>query len=79
MDDVGLLAERLNAPVLTTFKAKGQVADDHPPAAGFLGRSGTPVASWFMNECDPIIALGASFSNHTGITPKSPNWPSAGL
>jgi len=25
-----------------------------------------------MNECDLIIALGASFSNHTGITPKRP-------
>jgi pyruvate oxidase len=41
-------------------------------AAGVLGRSGTPVASWFMNECDLIIALGASFSNHTGITDKRP-------
>ena len=72
MGEVVALAERLNAPVLTTFKAKGQVADRHPLAAGVLGRSGTPVASWFMNECDLIIALGASFSNHTGITPKRP-------
>ncbi len=66
------LAESLNAPVLTTFKAKGQIADDHPLAAGVLGRSGTPIASWFMNECDLILAFGASFSNHTGITPKKP-------
>lgn len=66
------LAEALNAPVLTTFKAKGQIPDAHPLAAGVLGRSGTPVASWFMNECDLILAFGASFSNHTGITPKRP-------
>ena len=66
------LAEALGAPVLTTFKAKGQVPDDHPLAAGVLGRSGTMVASWFMNECDLILAFGASFSNHTGITPKKP-------
>ena len=72
MEDVLRLAERLNAPVLTTFKAKGQISDQHPLAAGVLGRSGTPIASWFMNECDLIIALGASFSNHTGITPKRP-------
>jgi pyruvate oxidase len=72
MDDVITLAERLNAPVLTTFKAKGQISDHHPLAAGVLGRSGTPVASWFMNECDLIIAFGSSFSNHTGITPKRP-------
>jgi thiamine pyrophosphate-dependent acetolactate synthase large subunit-like protein/nitrite reductase/ring-hydroxylating ferredoxin subunit len=72
MDDVIGLAERLNAPVLTTFKAKGQIPDQHPLATGVLGRSGTPVASWFMNECDLILAFGTSFSNHTGITPKRP-------
>ena len=72
MDDVIELAEQLNAPILTTFKAKGQISDHHPLAAGVLGRSGTPVASWFMNECDLILALGSSFSNHTGITPKRP-------
>jgi len=72
MSDVIALADRLSAPVLTTFKAKGQIADSHPLAAGVLGRSGTPVASWFMNECDLILAVGSSFSNHTGITPKRP-------
>lgn len=66
------LAERLGAPVLTTFKGKGLIADSHPHAAGVLGRSGTPIASWFMNESDLIIALGSSFSNHTGIEPKKP-------
>ena len=66
------LAETLGAPVLTTFKAKGLVPDDHPNAAGVLGRSGTPIASWFMNEADLIIALGASFSNHTGIERSKP-------
>ena len=52
MADVVALAERLGAPVVTTFKAKGQISDKHPLAAGVIGRSGTPVASWFMNECD---------------------------
>ncbi len=63
------LAEHLGAPVITTFKAKGQIADDHPLACGVLGRSGTPIASWFMNESDALLVLGASFSNHTGIYP----------
>ncbi|MGI9422757.1 MAG: thiamine pyrophosphate-dependent enzyme [Hyphomicrobiaceae bacterium] len=70
MADVIALAEKLNAPVLTTFKAKGQISDRHPLAAGVLGRSGTPIASWFMNECDLILALGTSFSNHTGVDPN---------
>ncbi|MGQ0719643.1 MAG: thiamine pyrophosphate-binding protein [Pseudonocardiales bacterium] len=70
--EVRLLAERLTAPVLTTFKAKGLVPDTHPLGAGVLGRSGTPVASWLMNESDLLIVIGASFSNHTGIAPYKP-------
>ena len=66
-DEVRALAERLGAPVLTTFKAKGLIPDTHPLGAGVLGRSGTPVASWLMNEADLLIVIGASFSNHTGI------------
>jgi pyruvate oxidase len=67
MTAVIALAERLGAPVITTFKAKGQIPDDHPLACGVLGRSGTPVASWVMNEADLLLVFGASFSNHTGI------------
>ena len=67
--DVIALAEVMGAPVATTFKGKGLIPDDHPNAAGVLGRSGTPIASWFMNECDVILALGSSFANHTGIEP----------
>ena len=67
--EVVALAEQLGAPVLTTFKAKGLVPDTHPLGAGVLGRSGTPVASWLMNEADLLVVVGASFSNHTGIAP----------
>ena len=58
--------------MLTTFKAKGLVPDTHPLGAGVLGRSGTPVASWLMNESDLLLVVGASFSNHTGIAPYKP-------
>ena len=66
------LAERLGAPVLTTFRAKGLVPDTHPLGAGVLGRSGTPAASWLMNESDLLLVVGASFANHTGIAPYKP-------
>jgi pyruvate oxidase len=72
MDAVTALAEKLDCPVITTFKAKGQISDRHPLGCGVLGRSGTPIASWFMNESDLMLVFGASFSNHTGITPKIP-------
>ncbi|MDJ0922472.1 MAG: thiamine pyrophosphate-binding protein [Henriciella sp.] len=72
MGSVIELAERLNAPIATTFKAKGQIADAHPLAAGVMGRSGTPIASWFMNEADLLLVFGASFSDHTGIYEGTP-------
>ena len=72
MSSIIALAEKLNCPVLTTFKAKGQISDHHRLGCGVLGRSGTPIASYFMNESDLLLVIGASFSNHTGITPKKP-------
>ena len=72
MPEVIALAEKLNCPVLTTFKGKGLIADSHPLGCGVLGRSGTPIASWFMNEADLLVVFGASFSNHTGITSYKP-------
>src|SRR5690242_12727464 len=72
IDEVVQLAEHLHAPIVTTFKAKGIVPDDHPLACGVLGRSGTPVASWFMNESDLLLVFGASFANHTGIAAYKP-------
>lgn len=72
MDAIIQWAEKLHCPVMTTFKAKGQISDSHPLGCGVLGRSGTPIASYFMNEADLLLVIGASFSNHTGITPKKP-------
>ena len=72
MGEVTALADVLDAPVLTTFKAKGQISDRHPLGCGVLGRSGTPVASWMMNESDLLIVFGASFANHTGIAEYKP-------
>ena len=70
MDDIAALAEKLKAPIVTTFKAKGILPDSHAHAGGVLGRSGTPIASYFMNEADWLLVFGASFSNHTGIETK---------
>jgi len=72
MKEIIAFAERLKCPIMTTFKGKGLISDHHSLGCGVLGRSGTPIASWFMNEADLLLVIGASFSNHTGITPKMP-------
>ena len=66
-NEVAALAEQIDAPVITTFKAKGLIPDDHPLACGVVGRSGTPIASAVMTKADALLVLGASFSNHSGI------------
>ncbi len=72
MAAVVAFAEHVGAPIVTTFKAKGLIGDHHPLGCGVLGRSGTPVASWFMNESDLLVVFGASFSDHTGIASYKP-------
>lgn len=71
-DAVISFAEHVDAPIITTFKAKGLVGDDHPLACGTLGRSGIPVASQTMARSDCLLVLGASFSNHTSIATYVP-------
>ncbi|MGI9611067.1 MAG: thiamine pyrophosphate-binding protein [Acidimicrobiia bacterium] len=70
--EIAALAQRIDAPVITTFKAKGSISDHHPLGCGVLGRSGTPVGSSMMGGADCLLVLGASFSNHTGISEKKP-------
>jgi len=61
------LAERIDAPLITTFKAKGVISDSHPLACGVVGRSGTPLPAAMMARADAMLVLGASFSNHSGL------------
>lgn len=72
MKSITQFAEHLNLPIITTFKGKGLIPDNHPLACGVLGLSGTPIASWFMSESDLLIVFGASFSKHTGIIKDRP-------
>ena len=72
ISDIVALAAAIDAPMATTFKGKGLIADQHPLACGVLGRSGTPIASWFMNEADALLTFGVSFANHTGIASYKP-------
>ena len=78
------LAERLGAPVATTFKAKGLISDDHPFGCGVLGRSGTPIASLVHERERPASSPSAPRSRTTPASPTtsrssrsiSTRWPS---
>lgn len=72
MEEVEALAEKINAPILTTFKAKGLISDYGELGAGVLGRSGTSVASNLMADSDLLVVFGATFAAHTGIDPDKP-------
>ena len=66
------LAERIKAPILTTFRAKGILPEDNPWVIGILGNVGSPHARNLVNESDLVITLGVGFSKYTNVpTDKS--------
>ncbi len=64
------LAERINAPIVTTYRAKGVVPEDHELALGALGDVGTPMARRFVKAADLLLVFGSSFSEKTNIPQK---------
>jgi len=54
--DVTALAERLGAAVLTTYKAKGALPEDHPRWAGIL--TGGEIERPVLERSDAVLALG---------------------
>ena len=63
------LAEKLQAPVVTTLRAKGILPDANEWLAGVHGELGTPHALMLVLKSDLVIACGMSFSGHTNIPP----------
>jgi thiamine pyrophosphate-dependent acetolactate synthase large subunit-like protein len=57
-DQLKALAELVNAPVVTTLKAKGAFPENHPL---FVGVRGDHVVDYLTN-CDLILAVGTSLS-----------------
>jgi len=63
--DILRLAEMIQAPVVTTLMGKGSVAEDHPLVLGPVGMHGKMVATYVLNNCDTIVALGTRFSDRS--------------
>jgi acetolactate synthase I/II/III large subunit len=53
------LAEKLNIPILVTWKAIGLIPDDHPLAIGRPGSIGQRGANFALQNSDLLIAIGA--------------------
>lgn len=57
------VAERLGAPVATTWMGKGAIPEDHPLFAGQLGDQGSTSGNRITSEADVILAVGCRFTD----------------
>lgn len=63
-------AEKITAPIVTTFRGKGVVDEKYELCAGCHGGIGSPSASKLVNSSDLLIVIGSSFSDMTQIPRK---------
>jgi pyruvate oxidase len=64
------LAEKISAPIVTTFRAKGVIDEVNPFCAGCHGGIGSTAAAELVNKSDLLIVLGCSFSDFTQLPQK---------
>lgn len=68
------LAELLDIPVATTYKAKGSFPEDHPLSLGVFGYSGRPEVQEFLlrPETDLLFVIGSSMgeASSCGFDPR---------
>ncbi len=69
-DEILEFAQKITAPVVTTFRGKGVIDEDHELYAGSHGTIGSTSASKLVRESDLLIVIGASFSDMTQIPEK---------
>jgi pyruvate oxidase len=61
------LAEKIGAPILSTFKGKGIVDAEEPLYVGCQGGIGSTAAGELMSKTDLMIVVGVSFSDLSQI------------
>ncbi|MDD1730024.1 MAG: thiamine pyrophosphate-dependent enzyme [Methanospirillum sp.] len=66
-DLVHSFSKAIDAPVLSTFRAKGILPDGHPQYAGILGTVGSMQAREMVEQADLLVTLGVGFSKMTRI------------
>jgi pyruvate oxidase len=63
-------ATKISAPIITTFRAKGIIDEDHALYAGSHGGIGSTAAATLVRKADLLIVIGSSFSELTRIPEK---------
>lgn len=66
-DSVIELAEKISAPVVTTFRGKGVIDEGHDIYVGSHGGIGSTAAAKLVRSSDLLIIIGSSFSDMTQI------------
>lgn len=61
------LAEKITAPIVTTFRAKGLIDETNPYCAGCHGNLGSTTAAELVHKSDLLIVIGSSFSDFTQL------------
>jgi pyruvate dehydrogenase (quinone)/pyruvate oxidase len=64
---IALMAERLDAPVIVTMPARPVIPNDHPLFVGGLGQAGSEPSTVLLNEADVCLVLGATWWPKTEI------------
>ena len=63
-------AQKISAPIVTTFKGKGVIDEENEYYMGSHGGIGSTAASKLVQESDLLIVIGSSFSEMTQIPAK---------
>lgn len=69
-DELLELAEKIKAPITTTFRGKGVIDEYHPLYVGSHGTIGSTASSALVRGADLLIVVGSSFSEMTQIPEK---------
>ena len=64
------LAKKITAPVVTTFRGKGIIDENHELYIGSHGTIGSTCASKLVQQADLLIVFGSSFSDMSQIPEK---------
>jgi acetolactate synthase I/II/III large subunit len=60
-DELRALAERLGAPVVTTWNGKGAIDETHPLAGQTIGDTGSTIGNALAANADVILSVGCRF------------------